>query len=281
MQQAPVMPELSIRNQSIVYRVRGRGEPVVLLHGGGSSSRQWKGLTSGLETDFVCYAPDFFGHGASSSWTSENGPLLADYAAIVEAIAALIGGPFHLVGHSHGGAVAATYAIAYPSSLASLTLIEPTLMHLLRVSQSPAWREAEELGTKHIDAVSRGELSQIADEFLPYWIGREPWHSMPNDRRTAIINTMPAVAQFWASEFSETTPVKAYKQLTVPTLLVRGTRTRVTAWEIISLLHGSLPNSRLVDIEGAGHMAPLTHAADVNKVIVQHLAKYRSAVAQQ
>jgi pimeloyl-ACP methyl ester carboxylesterase len=275
------MPELPIRNQSIFYRIEGRGEPVVLLHGGGSSGRQWKDLTSELGAGFVCYAPDFFGHGGSSSWTSENGPLLADYTAIVEAIALLIGRPFHLVGHSHGGAVAATYAIGNPNSLASLTLIEPTLMHLLRVSQSPAWPEAEELGTKHIDAVSRGELSQIADEFLPYWIGREPWHSMPDDRRTAIINTMPAVAQFWASEFSETTPVKAYKQLTVPTLLVRGTTTRETAREIISLLHDSLPNSRLVDIEGAGHMAPLTHASDVNNAILQHLAQHRSSAAQQ
>jgi pimeloyl-ACP methyl ester carboxylesterase len=281
MQHEALMPELSIQNRSVFYRIGGTGEPVVLLHGGGSSGRQWKALTSELETDFLCYAPDLFGHGASSSWTSEDGPLLADYAAIVEAIAVLIGGPFHLVGHSHGGAVAATYAIGNPKSLSSLTLIEPTLMHLLRVSQSSAWPEAEELGTKHIDAVSRGELFQIADEFLPYWIGREAWRSMPDDRRTAIINTMPAIAQFWASEFSEATPVKAYNQLTVPTLLVRGTKTRMTAREIISLLHDTLPSSRLVEIEGAGHMAPLTHPADVNKAIIQHLAQHPSAETQQ
>jgi len=271
------MPELSIRNCNVFYSVTGAGEPVILLHGGGSSGRQWKALTAAIETNFLCYTPDLFGHGASSSWTGDKGPLLADYAAIAEAIAALDRQPFHLVGHSHGGAVAITYASGNPKTLASLTLIEPTLMHLLRISDSPAWPEGEELGTKHIDAVSRGNSAQIADEFLPYWIGDEAWHTMPDDRRAAIIDTMPAVAQFWASEFAETTPADAYSRLDVPTLLVRGTKTRATAREIISLLHDLLPNSRLVEIEGGGHMAPLTHATDVNEAIANHLVRHRSA----
>ncbi len=254
------------------------GEPVILLHGGGSSCRPWKALIAAIEAQFLCCAPDFFGHGLSSAWTSEEGPLLADYAAIVEAIAALHGQPSHLVGHSHGGAAAIAYAARSPKSLASLTLIEPTLMHLLRVCNSPAWVEAEQLGTKHIDAVSRGEPAKIADEFLAYWIGNDAWQAMPDDRRAAIIDTMPAVAQFWAAEFAEATPTEVYAQLDIPTLLVRGTRTRATTCEITSLLYDLLPNSQLVEVEGAGHMAPLTHANDVNEAIADHLVQHRRAL---
>ena len=218
------MPELTIRSHNVSYATAGGGEPVILLHGGGSSGRQWNSLTATIETQSLCYAPDLFGHGASSAWTTKEGSLLADYAAIVEAIDALNGEPFHLVGHSHGGAVAIAYATGNPNTLSSLTLIAPTLMHLLRVSNSPAWPEAEELGSKHIDA---------------------------------------------------------YAQLDVPTLLIRGTRTRATAREIISLLHDFLPNSRLVEIEGAGHMAPLTHAFNVNEAIANHLVRHRhSAVIE-
>lgn len=273
------MPELSIRNHTVSYTVTGAGEPVVLLHGGGSSARQWKTLTDAVEAQFQCCAPDLFGHGESSAWDSTKSPLLADYAAIVEDVAAMNGQPFHLVGHSHGGAVAIAYAIISPKTLSSLTLIEPTLMHMLRVCDSPAWPEAEQLGKTHIDAVSRGESARIADEFLPYWIGDEAWQSMPPDRRTAIIDTMPAVAQFWASEFAEATPAEAYAQLDVPTLLIRGTRTRATAHEIVSLLHDLLPNSWLVEVEGAGHMAPLTHASDVNEAIVNHLTRHRGTTS--
>ena len=269
------MPELHVRNCNVFYTVVGGGEPVILLHGGGSSSRQWKTLTSVIETEFLCCVPDLFGHGASSDWAGKQFPELADYAAIVEGLAAVCGEPFHLIGHSHGGAVAIAYAARFPKSLSSLALIEPTLMHLLRICNSPAWAEAQALGTKHIDAVSRGASAQIADEFLPYWIGEDAWQNMPGDRREAIIDTMPAVAQFWASEFAEATPAETYQQLDVPTLLVRGTRTRATAREIISLLAGLLPNSRLVEVEGAGHMAPLTHSSDVNEALANHLAGFR------
>jgi pimeloyl-ACP methyl ester carboxylesterase len=33
-----------------------------------------------------------------------------------------------------------------------------------------------------------------------------------------------------------------------------------------------LPACRLMSVDGAGHMGPLTHAADVSALIVQHIA---------
>ena len=265
------MAEFSIQNRVIHYAEDGQGEAVVLLHGGGSSSRQWGALSKAIESQFHSVSPDLYGHGASSAWTELAPPTLMDYAAIVEKIRDFVGEPFHLVGHSHGGAVAIRYAMQNPQSLQSLTLIEPTLMHLLRVLGNPAWPEAEELGTKHIIAVSQGRSAEIADAFLPYWIGETAWQNMPSNRREAIIQTMPAVAQFWASEFAEETPAEAYSQIAAPTLLVRGTETRTTAKEIVSLLFELLPDARLIEIAGAGHMAPSTHANDVNEAITRHI----------
>ena len=40
-------------------------------------------------------------------------------------------GPMHLVGHSHGAAVALEIAIQRPDLVRSLTLIEPAVYHLL------------------------------------------------------------------------------------------------------------------------------------------------------
>jgi pimeloyl-ACP methyl ester carboxylesterase len=104
------MSDLIVDGHSLSFRALGRGEPVVLLHGGGGSSRQWNALVSALSDRFSCYAPDFYGHGSSPAWPDSRPPSLDDYAAIVGAIADLISEPFHLVGHSHGGAVAITYA---------------------------------------------------------------------------------------------------------------------------------------------------------------------------
>lgn len=268
------MPQIVVRGCVVAYEVAGTGTPVILLHGGGSSGRQWHSLVAALSREFLCCAPDLFGHGKSSPWVGPAGPSLADYSAIAEALARSFGAPAHLVGHSHGGAVAIRHAMDHPDCLASLTLIEPTLMHLLRVTDNPAWPEAEELGSKHIDAVSRGRSKEVADEFLPYWIGEEAWQSMPDHRRAAIIETMPAVAQFWSSEFAETTPAEDYARLDVPTLLIRGSRTRATAHEVISVLLEVLTNRRLVEVEGAGHMSPFTHVAQVNAAISSFLTEH-------
>jgi len=159
--------------------------------------------------------------------------------------------------------------------LRSLTLIEPTLMHLLRMAGQPAvWREAEQLGLRHIAAFQAGRSAEIADEFIPYWIGPEAWQAMQPERKSVIIATMTSVAEFWASEFAETTPADVYERLHVSTLLLRGARTRATAYEIVELLRSLLPIVDLVDVEGAGHMVPLTHPAEVNAAVAQHLLRY-------
>jgi pimeloyl-ACP methyl ester carboxylesterase len=39
----------------------------------------------------------------------------------------------------------------------------------------------------------------------------------------------------------------------------------------VELLRDQLPHASLVEIEGAGHMSPITHAGAVNAAIAQHL----------
>ncbi len=271
------MPEFLVKGHPVSFARSGSGEPVVLLHSAGSSARQWKTLASALENRCLCYMPDFPGHGASPLWPDEIGSTLSDHAAIVDALADRIGGRFHLIGHSHGGAVAITYAARRAGTLRSMTLVEPTLMHLLRLcSRSKAWREAEELGNKHIEAVAEGRSAEIADDFMPYWVGHAAWQGMPEDRRTAIVATMPAVAQFWRAVFAEMTPAEAYVKIRVPTLLIRGSQTRTTTYTIIEVLSDLLPLSRIEEVEGAGHMAPLTHAPQFNGAVVTHILQWGS-----
>ena len=65
----------------------------------------------------------------------------------------------------------------------------------------------------------------------------------------------------------------AYRALTFPVLILRGEHapspTRVIAEGLAELL----PASRLVDIAGAGHMGPLTHAPEVSALIVRHIVE--------
>jgi pimeloyl-ACP methyl ester carboxylesterase len=57
----------------------------------------------------------------------------------------------------------------------------------------------------------------------------------------------------------------------VPTLLLRGTESPWPTQRICDLLEQTLPDARLENVKGAGHMAPLTHRDLVNAMIVAHL----------
>jgi pimeloyl-ACP methyl ester carboxylesterase len=59
----------------------------------------------------------------------------------------------------------------------------------------------------------------------------------------------------------------------IPTLLVRGTATTLAARSVVELLRDELPHALLVEIDGAGHMSPVTRPAAVNAAIAQHLAR--------
>jgi pimeloyl-ACP methyl ester carboxylesterase len=117
--------------------------------------------------------------------------------------------------------------------------------------------------------------------FLPYWIGQAAWDAMAPGRRQAVIATMPAVAQFWSSVFAETKELDSYARVAVPTLLVRGTATTRSAREVIGVLSEILPNARIVEIDGAGHMVPLTHSEAVNAVAVSHIDLYEERNARK
>jgi pimeloyl-ACP methyl ester carboxylesterase len=82
-----------------------------------------------------------------------------------------IDGPVHLVGHSYGGAVATAVALAHPERVASLTVYEPVLFHLLREVGDPGWDEVQQVPAtvrRHLDA---GDPEAAACHFVDYWTG--------------------------------------------------------------------------------------------------------------
>jgi len=98
------MPELVLRGRRVAYLEQGRGVPLVLLHAGGSSGKQWIKTASFLADRFRVIAPDRWGFGLTEGWpgderlTHDHQALLV--ATVIEQVAA---GPAHLVGHSYGG----------------------------------------------------------------------------------------------------------------------------------------------------------------------------------
>ncbi len=86
------------------YIEEGKGEPILMLHGWGSSSAAYRGIINAIGDSYRCIALDFPGCGQSqmmsTPWT------LDDYTALVKKFIDALGlkDPI-MFGHSHGGRV--------------------------------------------------------------------------------------------------------------------------------------------------------------------------------
>ncbi|MGE4335703.1 MAG: alpha/beta fold hydrolase [Pigmentiphaga sp.] len=108
----------------LVWHTWGRGEPVVLFHGGHGSWTHWVRNVRALARHHAVWAADLPGFGDSDNLA---GVTDADgiWPAVAEGITTLIapGGDAHLVGFSFGSMVAGFIAAERPELVRSLTLV--------------------------------------------------------------------------------------------------------------------------------------------------------------
>lgn len=255
---------------------------VVLVHCSASSSRQWKSLVAGLK-GYRAIAPDLLGHGDRARWHG-CGPLtLADEAQII-AEACPDGAPFHLVGHSYGGAVALNFALHHPGRVRSLTLIEPSCFHVLKSAPETADAQLAEIQAV-AEAVNRGvvagDYAAAMQGFVDYWSGPGFWSGLAADRKTQFGHLAPIIATHFRSLIGDDTMLAAYARIVVPTLILCGTQSPQPSRMITRLLAETLPMARHRTIRGVGHMAPITHPDDVNPPILVHLGEVDRELARR
>jgi pimeloyl-ACP methyl ester carboxylesterase len=104
------------------YRDAGAGTPLVLLHGIGSAAGAFDDQLAGLSDRLRVIAWDAPGYGGSTGLAPQS-PRAGDYAAALGAMLDALGIPAcHLVGHSLGTLIAASFAADHPQRILSLTL---------------------------------------------------------------------------------------------------------------------------------------------------------------
>lgn len=255
------------------YREAGAGAGVVCLHANASSSSQWRALMERLAAKFHVLAVDSYGAGRSPAWPVDRTLTLRDEVALVEPAFARAGESYALVGHSYGAAVALIAAVSQPQRVRALAVYEPTLFGLID-ADTPAPNAAEGIRSVAVDAataLARGDIDAAAERFIDFWMGAGSWSSMPDSRRKPILAAIVNV-QGWAHAlFNEPTPLAAFETLNVPVLYMTGKQSPASSLGVARLLAKTLPQVRVVEFDGLGHMGPVTHPDIVNEVIVDFL----------
>ena len=256
---------------------QGRSEvPVVMLHSSAASHRQWGGLADDLAQDFSVVAPDFYGHGGSVRAPLSGKLGFLDDVALVRAVIEDLPGPAHVIGHSYGGAVAIQLACQAPALLRSITVFEPVAFFLLPTSGKPeGYAEIKALSEQFKAFVAAGDLESCGALFIDYWMGRDAWSALPEKNRSSILAALPAVADIWdllGEEARSTSGAHdALRRFERPSLVMRAQHTTQAAKAVICILRRIWPQCDYAQIADAGHMAPLTHATQVNARITSFL----------
>jgi alpha-beta hydrolase superfamily lysophospholipase len=224
---------------------------VAILHGLSEHGGRYAAFASDLvETGHTVAALDWPGHGRSpgrrgdACWADVRDRAIPALLRTLRA-AASQDLPVRLFGHSMGGAMALDYALARPSSIASVVVTAPAL----RVAPPPWWKVAggramrllaPRVGIAHglpIDGLSRdpGVVAQYASDPLVHGVISARLYFGLVDAQARVLETAATLA--------------------VPALVLAGTADRVVDWTGARDFVAAAPAGRatLVPIEGAYH----------------------------
>ncbi|HMD46346.1 MAG TPA: alpha/beta hydrolase [Acidimicrobiales bacterium] len=196
---------------------------------------------------------------------------LAGHAEDLLAIAGDVaqGDPVCAVGHSFGGDVVLAAALARPDAFAAVGAYEPPM----------PWLGIHRPGPRPAPPGPEVDPGLEAEEFFTRMVGPGSWAHLTEAQRSERRADGPALVEDMRA-FRGAVPFDV-TELADPLVVGRGGRSRPHHREVVAWLVERIPGTRLVEIDGAGHGAHLSHpdhfAAFVEAVVV---AGSRTALAE-
>jgi pimeloyl-ACP methyl ester carboxylesterase len=236
---------------SLAYDDRGRGEPVVLIHGHPFSRRMWAPQLEGLSEDFRLLAPDLPGYGASPPVPGKiTMRELAD--AVLGLMEAVEIGRGTIVGLSMGGLVGMELALAHPERVNGLVLAATTA--------APVTAEEVEARRTQAAEIERDGMLATALAMAGRLFGPEARKNpeLVAEVFTMMIWTPPAGAAAALRGRAERPDYSVLlRDVDVPSLVIAGDNDSWAPDEVTDQLLASLTNAELLRFPGAGHLPNL------------------------
>ena len=268
----PKMERDGVQGAQLEYEIRGRGEPVLLIHG---SHIAGAFLPLMIEPSLANYRLIRYHRRGFAESTKHEGPFsIEDQAADALGLLRHLGVErAHIVGHSYGGVIAMQLAHDAPEVVQSLVLLEPALMMV------PSGADfAEEIMAPAMKRYNEGDHAGAVDAFMQIVAGPE-WRAevaraVPGgpeqavrDARTFFEFEVPALSQW---EFDEE---KAQK-ISQPILYVLGSESGAAFEEGRDLVHSWFPRTEDCLVQGVTHSLQMQDARAVAKGTAAFLERY-------
>ncbi|HTR86638.1 MAG TPA: alpha/beta hydrolase [Reyranella sp.] len=255
---------------TISYLEKGQGTPLVLLHGIGSAARSFAAQLDALSSRWRVVAWDAPGYGQSDALPMAH-PTAADYANALEGFLTERGiGDFHLLGHSLGCLMSASFAARHPGRVLSLTLCSIAGGH----ATLPAADRQKMLDQRLRDVADLGPRG-MAEKRAPRLLGP----AAPKEALGKLVDTMGSVrpdGYAQAARMLSTGDVAAdiaKLPADVPGQVIFGDGDVITPPARIREIAAKWPGAAVHVIPGAGHALYLEQPETFNAIVTDFLKR--------
>ncbi len=260
------MPKIQSNNTQLHYEISGEGQPLLFIHGLGSSTQDWDLQVKEFSKAYQVITFDLRGHGQSDKPAGPYSlPMFAtDTAGLLKSLNVKSA---HVVGLSLGGGIAFQLAIDFPALVKTMVIVNSAPELVVRTFQDRIriWQRfaiVRLLGMRKMGEVlskrlfPKNEHESLRTTFVERWAKNDP---------RAYQDAMRAMVGW--SVMDKLDSIKC------PALIVTADQdyTPVALKEKYTSL---IPNAQLVVIHDAHHALPVEQPEKFNAVLMNFLVKY-------
>jgi 3-oxoadipate enol-lactonase len=254
------MEKINVNDIELAYTRRGRGTPLVLLHGYPLDNHLWDDIAPLLEDTFDLIQPDLRGFGKST--TVESPYSMDDYASDIAGLLDQFSiQKTAIVGHSMGGYVALAFARLYPERVSGLGLVSTQVLADPPDRKEARYKSAADVSEKGIGGVVEAMTPKFTSDERLQRIARE---MMERQQPAAFIGALRAMAE-------RTDSSSLLSSFKFPVVIIHGEADALIPIDRAREVKNAVPRAHLVELKGTGHM-PMMEAKEETARGLMHLA---------
>jgi 3-oxoadipate enol-lactonase len=245
------------------HTVRPGAPALLMLNSLGTSLEMWDDQFEALSERYELIRFDARGHGKSTLGTREDltmEQLARDAVAVLDACGVARA---HLCGLSIGGMMAMQIATLWPDRVLKIAL----------ASTAP-YMPTREMWQTRIDTVRAQGVAPLIDAILARWFTPEFRAAQPQtiERiRAMLLETNPKGYAALATAIRDMDQRESIRAITAKALVIGGTKDPSTTPADAKLIADSIPDARLVMLEGQ-HLVNIERAAEFTTAVLDFLA---------
>ena len=259
------MPKETVNNIEMYYEQSGEGESLLLIHGLGSSTRDWEFQVPFFSQKYQVTTFDLRGHGKTSK---PKGPYSIKQFAedIAELLRKLGISSTHVLGISLGGGIAFQFAVDYPNLVKSLVIVNagiemPIDSFKLKFEAFKRSFIVKLVGMKKMGQVLaprlfiKPEQEELRKKLIERWA--------ENDKK-AYLSAMRALIGWSVRDQID--------KIKCPTLII-GSDQDYAPSSIKEEYTSLLQNAKFIEIQDARHAVPMEKPEEFNDIVMKFLSE--------